>query len=70
MFAFIQAWNEFLFALMLMEPGATRPLPVWLGTFTTQHGTDWGALMAGSTLIAIPVVVFVPARPGQDGRRG
>ncbi|MCW2765884.1 MAG: carbohydrate transporter rane protein 2, family, partial [Nocardioides sp.] len=33
--------------------------PVWLSTFTdVNRGTDWGAVMAGSTLIAIPVVVF------------
>ena len=56
-FAFIQAWNEFILALTLMERD-NQTLPVWLGTFKTAQGVDWGGLMAGSTLVAIPVVVF------------
>jgi N,N'-diacetylchitobiose transport system permease protein len=56
-FAFMQAWNEFILALVLMEQD-NQTLPVWLGTFRTATGTDWGGLMAGSTLFAIPVVVF------------
>jgi N,N'-diacetylchitobiose transport system permease protein len=56
-FAFIQAWNEFVLALTLMDQG-NQTLPVWLGTFKTAQGVDWGGLMAGSTLVAIPVVVF------------
>jgi N,N'-diacetylchitobiose transport system permease protein len=58
-FAFIQAWNEFIFALVLMNRGGNRTLPVWLQTFNEgAKGTDWGGVMAGSTLMAIPVVVF------------
>jgi N,N'-diacetylchitobiose transport system permease protein len=34
-------------------------LPVWLRTFLDPNGgTNWAELMAGSTLVAIPVVVF------------
>jgi N,N'-diacetylchitobiose transport system permease protein len=58
-FGFIQAWNEFTLALVVMTRGDKRTLPVWLSTFTdVNRGTDWGAIMAGSTLIAIPVVIF------------
>jgi N,N'-diacetylchitobiose transport system permease protein len=58
-FGFIQAWNEFTLALIVMTRGNTRTLPVWLSTFTdVNRGTDWGAVMAGSTLIAIPVIIF------------
>jgi N,N'-diacetylchitobiose transport system permease protein len=35
-----------------------QTLPVWLGTFKTATGVDWGGLMAGSTIFAIPVVAF------------
>jgi N,N'-diacetylchitobiose transport system permease protein len=56
-YAFMQAWNEFILALTLMEK-ENQTLPVWLGTFKTAQGTDWGGLMAGSTIFAIPVVVF------------
>ena len=63
-FAFIQAWNEFILALTLMEQ-SNQTLPVWLGTFKTAQGVDWGGLMAGSTLFAIPVVVFAVALQGR-----
>ena len=58
-FAFIQAWNEFTFALVLMNKPENQTLPVWLQTFNEgAKGTDWGGVMAGSTLMAIPVIVF------------
>ncbi|WP_248583508.1 carbohydrate ABC transporter permease [Nocardioides sp. InS609-2] len=58
-FGFIQAWNEFTLALVVMTNAEKRTLPVWLSTFTdVNRGTDWGAVMAGSTLIAIPVIIF------------
>jgi N,N'-diacetylchitobiose transport system permease protein len=56
-FAFMQAWNEVILALTLVEQ-ENQTLPVWLGSFKTAQGTDWGGLMAGSTLFAIPVLVF------------
>jgi N,N'-diacetylchitobiose transport system permease protein len=58
-FGFIYAWNEFTLALVVMTRPDHRTLPLWLTVFTdTNRGTDWGAVMAGSTLIAIPVIVF------------
>jgi N,N'-diacetylchitobiose transport system permease protein len=58
-FAFIQAWNEFTFALVIMDRPEKETLPVWLQSFNFgARGTDWGAVMAGSTLITVPVIVF------------
>ncbi len=58
-FAFIQAWNEFVTALVLMNRPESLTLPVWLRSFKQVNaGTDWGAIMAGSTLMTIPVIVF------------
>ena len=58
-FAFIQAWNEFIFAYILLTDSQKQTLTVWLaGFYGTAHGTDWGGLMAASTLTAIPVVIF------------
>ncbi|GAA4355803.1 carbohydrate ABC transporter permease [Angustibacter luteus] len=58
-FAFIQAWNEFVLALVLMNRPDHLTLPVWLRSFRqVNSGTDWGAIMAGSTLMTIPVIVF------------
>jgi N,N'-diacetylchitobiose transport system permease protein len=58
-FGFIQAWNEFTLAVVVMTRQDQRPLPVWLSSFAdANRGVDWGGIMAGSTLIAVPVVIF------------
>jgi len=57
-FAFIQAWNEFIFALVIINSQDKYTLPVWLTSFSTRDGTDWGGMMAGSTLFTLPVVIF------------
>jgi N,N'-diacetylchitobiose transport system permease protein len=58
-FAFITSWNEYIFARVLLNDQGKQTLTVWLSSFlgSSRH-TDWGALMAGSTLTAIPVLVF------------
>ena len=57
-FAFIQAWNEFLLAYILLSSQDKATMPIWLAGFTNRFGTDWGPLMAASTLTALPVVIF------------
>jgi N,N'-diacetylchitobiose transport system permease protein len=58
-FAFIQAWNDFLFALVIMNKPENQTLPVWVQAFNEgAKGTDWGGVMAGSTIMAIPVIIF------------
>ena len=57
-FAFITAWNDFLVADVLMQQNNHQTLPVWLYSFTTNTGTDYGGLMAGCTMMALPVVIF------------
>jgi N,N'-diacetylchitobiose transport system permease protein len=58
-FAFITSWNEYIFANVLLTDQANQTVTVWLSYFygTSRH-TDWGGLMAGSALTAIPVVIF------------
>lgn len=57
-FAFIQAWNEYIIAYVLLSSQDKQTLTIWLANFTTLRGTDWGSLMAGASLTALPVVVF------------
>jgi N,N'-diacetylchitobiose transport system permease protein len=57
-FSFITAWNELIFALILMSDSSGYTMPVALQFFFGQRGTDWGAIMAGSTMMTVPVVVF------------
>jgi N,N'-diacetylchitobiose transport system permease protein len=58
-FAFITSWNEFIFAYVLLNDQSKQTVTVWLSYFYgTSRQVDWGGLMAGSTLTAIPVVIF------------
>ncbi|HEY3078689.1 MAG TPA: carbohydrate ABC transporter permease [Chloroflexota bacterium] len=57
-FSFTGAWNEFLYALVLVTSGSLKTLPV--GIVATLLNTDaypWGKLMAGALLASIPVAV-------------
>jgi N,N'-diacetylchitobiose transport system permease protein len=58
-FAFITSWNEYIFARIRLNDQSKQTVTVWLSYFLgTSRNTDWGALMAASTLTAIPVVIF------------
>ncbi|MER6944808.1 carbohydrate ABC transporter permease [Nonomuraea sp. NPDC000554] len=57
-FSFITAWNELIFALVLMSDSSGYTMPVALQYFFGQRGTDWGAIMASSTMMTLPVVIF------------
>ncbi|MFF4112743.1 carbohydrate ABC transporter permease [Streptomyces sp. NPDC001714] len=56
-YGFIQAWNEYLYALMLLSQDH-QTATVWLANFTTQHGTEYAPMMAGATMLAVPIVVL------------
>jgi N,N'-diacetylchitobiose transport system permease protein len=58
-FVFITSWNEFIFAYVLLNDQSRQTVTVWLSEFYgTSRQVDWGGLMAGSVLAAIPVLVF------------
>ncbi|MDP3950043.1 carbohydrate ABC transporter permease [Microbacterium sp.] len=58
-FSFITAWNEFIFA-MTMLGGASDQFTVAIGlkSFFGLYSNDWGSIMAASTIITIPVMIF------------
>jgi N,N'-diacetylchitobiose transport system permease protein len=58
-YAFLQAWNEFTLATVVMSP-SNRTVPLWLRGLTTQSNAaiDWPGVMAGALLVAVPVIVF------------
>ncbi|MFI9384071.1 carbohydrate ABC transporter permease [Kutzneria sp. NPDC052558] len=57
-FSFVTAWNEFLYALTFMQNTNNVTLPVWLSSFVSVFGTDWGGAMAASTVFTVPVLIF------------
>jgi N,N'-diacetylchitobiose transport system permease protein len=60
LFGFITAWNEFPMVLILNKDVEMQTLPLWLTSFQTIFGDNWGATMAASSLFALPIlIVFV-----------
>lgn len=60
-YAFLQCWNEFTVALVTMTDEQYRTLPLWLRGFiqaSANREIDWGQVMAASTLVAVPVIIF------------
>ncbi|QVQ53636.1 carbohydrate ABC transporter permease [Spiractinospora alimapuensis] len=58
-FAFITAWNEFLVAYtFLQNSSGSYTLPVSLRFYFGRVTTEWGAIMAASTLLTVPVMLF------------
>ena len=58
-FSFLQAWNEYTLALVVMTKPGNATLPLWLQTFSSEmSATDWAGIMAGATLISVPVVIL------------
>lgn len=55
--SFIFSWNYFLFALALASSN-TMPLPVIAFNFIGQGSSDYGGLMAASTLISLPAIIL------------
>ncbi|QES43748.1 sugar ABC transporter permease [Streptomyces venezuelae] len=58
LFGFITAWNEFPLALVLNKEAEAKTLPIWLSSFQTAFGDDWGATMAAASLFAVPILVL------------
>jgi ABC-type glycerol-3-phosphate transport system permease component len=56
-YCFVVAWNEFIFALSFAQDTSVKTLPIGLAEFIQEFETDWGALMAGSVLMTLPIVV-------------
>jgi multiple sugar transport system permease protein len=57
-YAFLYAWNEYLYALLLLTGEQRIPLPVAMGNFLTTDNAPWNLLMAVSTVYALPPVIL------------
>ncbi|HEY7260602.1 MAG TPA: carbohydrate ABC transporter permease [Trebonia sp.] len=69
-FAFIFAWNEFVFALTFIGTDTAKfTLPIYVTYFFGKGSADWGAIMAASALFTLPVLIFflVVQRRLRDG---
>lgn len=57
LFTFIGAWNDFMGPLLYLSDERFYPLSLGLQRFVSQHGAEWGMLMAASTIMTIPIIV-------------
>ena len=58
MYTFMQAWNEYLFALALTQTTDMRTVPIGINLLMGQHAYDWSQMMAMSVLGSIPVLIL------------
>lgn len=58
MYTFMQAWNEYLFALALTQTTEMRTVPIGINLLMGQHAYDWSQMMAMSMLGSIPVLIL------------
>ncbi len=57
-FTFIVAWNDYLFARILISTDNLKTLPVGVQDLMDSSFLDWGMIMAAGVMITIPALVF------------
>lgn len=57
-YAFVTTWNEFIFALCFATDSSVKTLPIGLAEFSTEFNTDWGAVMAASMVMTLPIAIL------------
>ncbi len=57
LFAFVLAWQEYIFALLYTTTLKAQTAPVIMFYFLGQHQIDYGRLMAGAVLLSLPIVI-------------
>ncbi|SCK46650.1 carbohydrate ABC transporter permease [Streptomyces sp. WMMB 322] len=55
-FAFLGAWDEFVWALTVIDDPDKRTLPIAIAAFQGQHATQWGLVFAASVIAILPVL--------------
>ncbi len=61
MFAFLLAWDEFLYALVLTSSSNAKTVPVAIAEFTGRFSVDFGLVAAGGVLASVPPVLLALA---------
>ncbi len=57
-FSFLGAWDEYVWALTIINDPANRTLPIGIALFSGAHATDWGLTFAASVIALVPVLVI------------
>ena len=57
-YTFINTWNEFLFALLLINSTNKMPISIALYSLNGSEILDWGQMLAASVIIVLPSIIF------------
>lgn len=57
-FSFLLSWGDYIFGLVLIMSDENKTLPVALASMLGSNDLRWGDIMAGATLIALPLLVL------------
>ncbi len=57
-YMFLSNWNSFLFPFLFTNDEAHRTLPVGLAFYLGKQSIDWGHLMAGASIAAMPIILL------------
>ena len=57
--AFITAWNEFMFALILVTKDQMRTVPIAISMFPGEYSVPWGDMSAASIVATLPIIILV-----------
>lgn len=57
-FTFVASWNEFFWPLLVTSSDEMRTVQVGLASFVLADVTDFGAIMAGATIAALPMIIL------------
>jgi len=58
-FVFMFSWNEFAFAVTLIQSANLRTLPLGVASYFSVQGVSWGVVLATSVLMSLPVVIMI-----------
>jgi multiple sugar transport system permease protein len=57
-FTFLGSWDEFVWALTIINDPGKRTLPMAIALFQGQHATSWGLVFAASAIAVVPVILI------------
>jgi multiple sugar transport system permease protein len=56
--SFLGSWDEYVWALTVINEAKKRTLPIAIANFQGQHASDWGLVFAASLIAVIPVLII------------
>ena len=56
-FTFINSWNDYFMQLIMLTSNTNLTISLGIATMQAENSTDYGLIMAGATLAAVPIII-------------